>query len=112
MSMTDRSPEYAPTEVPTSVAMRILECSDETLRNWRCRGVIRPERQQWGVTSGMCESTSCALSAAAPMRDERADAPGAANTIVRMFKLLLNFAFAGLRFCATPSREHQRVATG
>jgi hypothetical protein len=26
------------------------------------------------------------------MRDARADAPGAANTIVRMLKLLLNFA--------------------
>jgi len=46
--MTDRSPEYAPTEVPTSVAMRILECSDETLRNWRRRGVIRPRKTATG----------------------------------------------------------------
>ena len=37
------------------------------------------------------------------MRDERADTPGAANTIVRMLKLLLNFAFDDGLILANPA---------
>jgi hypothetical protein len=46
--MTDQSPEYAPTEAPTSVAVRILECSDETLHNWRRRGMIHARKTATG----------------------------------------------------------------
>ena len=39
------------------------------------------------------------------MRDERADTPGAANTILRMLKLLLNFAVDDELFQPTQLRK-------
>src|SRR5262245_43635860 len=39
------------------------------------------------------------------MRDERADTPGAANTIVRTLKLLLNFAVDGEWIEANPANK-------
>jgi enterobacteria phage integrase len=46
------------------------------------------------------------------MRDERADTPGAANTIVRMLKLLLNFAFDDGLIPANPAAKMKLLKVG
>ena len=46
------------------------------------------------------------------MRDERADTPGAANTIVRMLKLLLNFAFDDGLITANPAARMKLFKVG
>ena len=46
------------------------------------------------------------------IRDERADTPGAANTIVRMLKLLLNFAVEDGLIAANPAAKMKLLKVG
>ena len=46
------------------------------------------------------------------MRDERADTPGAANTIVRMFKIVLNFAVEEEWIAANPAAKMRLLKVG
>jgi integrase len=46
------------------------------------------------------------------MRDQRADTPGAANTIVRMLKLLLNFAVDDEWIAANPASKMKLLKVG
>jgi len=43
------------------------------------------------------------------MRDEKADTPGAANTVLRMLKILLNFAVEDGLIAGSPGGEDERV---
>src|SRR4029079_2163755 len=46
------------------------------------------------------------------VRDERADTPGAANTIVRMLKLVLNFAVEDGLITANPAAKMKLLKVG
>lgn len=46
------------------------------------------------------------------MRDERADTPGAANTVLRMLKILLNFAVEDGLIAASPAAKMKELPVG